>query len=67
MKLDEIVPVAWLSEASPGDPVFDVLMVLGPALLVVVAFLGRTVATTALVGLYVAAFFVYVVYNGIEG
>lgn len=63
----ELVPVAWLTEASPGDPVFDALMIVGPILLVVVAFLGRTVVTTALVGLYVAAFFVYVVYNGVGG
>ena len=62
----DAVPVAWLANASPGDPVFDVLMVLGPILLAVVAVVGRTTATTGLVGLYVAAFVVYVVYNGID-
>ena len=58
-------PIAWLTDASPGDPVFDALMILGPILLAVVALVGRTTGTGILVGLYVASFFVYVVYNGI--
>jgi hypothetical protein len=66
MRANDIVPVAWLTEASPGDPVLDALMILGPVLIAVVAVVGRTTATTVLAGLYVAGFFVYVVYNGID-
>lgn len=65
MTPDSLPLIAWLSEASPGDPIFDSLMILGPILLLVVAIVGRTTATNFLVGIYVASFFVYVIYNGI--
>lgn len=65
MNPNDLLPVSWLSRASPGDPVFDALMIIGPILLVIVAVFGRTVVTTVMVGLYVASFLVYTLYNGI--
>ena len=65
MNPSDLPLVAWLSRASPGDPVFDALMIIGPVLLVVVAILSRTTVTTTMVGFYIASFFVFTIYNGI--
>ena len=56
--------VSLLDEAGPGDRVFNVLLLLGPAVIVLLAILGRTAFTVALVGMYLFAFLGYVTYKG---
>lgn len=60
------LPVDWkLFVRSERDPVFDALMVLGPAILLVIVLLGRSPLSTALAALYVLTFPVYVGYEAV--
>ncbi|MFW5919581.1 MAG: hypothetical protein ACOC0F_01240 [archaeon] len=43
-----------------ADPVYDVLMVVGPLLLVLIVLVGRTNLTVGLAGLYLLSFVGYV-------
>lgn len=55
-----------LSRFRGPDPVFDALMLAGPAVLVAIALFGRTALTTALAVAYLLAFVGYVLYNGLR-
>ena len=53
-------------EAGAQDPVFDGLLMLGPILIAVVAVLGRSLLTEAVVAAYIVAFVGYVLYQSVD-
>ena len=59
--LVELPIVGDIFAAGSTDPVFDLLMVAGPLLVLVIRVVGRGLVTQALVGLYLLTFLAYVV------
>lgn len=53
-----------LSDAGPADRVFDVMLLGGPLVIVLLATVGRTPVTVAIVAMYLVAFLGYVLYKG---
>ncbi|MFT4891973.1 MAG: hypothetical protein ACI9YT_002912 [Halobacteriales archaeon] len=59
--LVELPIVGEIFAAGSTDPIYDLLMVAGPLLLLVIRVVGREFVTQALVGLYLLSFLAYVV------
>lgn len=62
----ELNPVTWarrLHEWGSEDPAFDVLMAVGPVVVLALAVGGRNAVTTALAASYVAGFVVALAYR----
>lgn len=57
--------VTNIFESGADDPVFDILLVFGVVLLLVIAIVGRSLATQLLATVYVCFFVSYVVYKGL--
>lgn len=68
-----VTPLDWMERLLTGlpvigdvfqdgtaDPVYDVLMVVGPLLVILIVLAGRTILTVGLAGLYVLSFVAYV-------
>ncbi|MFC7165415.1 hypothetical protein [Halospeciosus flavus] len=58
--------VETLFEAGPDDRVFDAFILVAPLVLLAIAVLGRTTATTVLAGGYVLGFVGYVLALGVR-
>jgi hypothetical protein len=67
VNLLDLPVVRHVVETGADDRVYDTAMVVGVLLLAVVAVLGRTTVTEALVVAYLVAFTGYIVYNGLRG
>lgn len=52
--------------AGPNDRVYDGLLLVAPAILVLVAVAGRSVATVVLVVAYLLVLVAYVLYRGVR-
>lgn len=63
MSVDQIPGVQWIRETGPDDPVFDGLLLAGPLMIIVLAFLGRTLLTTGLVSGYLGVFVAYTAFK----
>lgn len=63
MSVDHVPGVQWIRETGPGDAVFDGLLLAGPLVIIVLAFLGRTLLTTGLVGGYLGVFVAYTAFK----
>lgn len=60
-KLRRLPLVGGIFGAGSADPIYDLLMVAAPLLLLVIRVVGRGLVTQALVGLYLLTFLAYVV------
>lgn len=66
IELENVPFVGPLLAAGADDPVFDVLLLLGPFVIVAIAVLGRRPLSTALATAYTAFFAGYVAFVGIS-
>ncbi|ELZ32451.1 hypothetical protein C474_06507 [Halogeometricum pallidum JCM 14848] len=66
MKPEDVPLVREIIRTGADDRVFDLLLVVGPLLVVLVALLGRSVVTTALAGGYLLAFVGYTLFKGLR-
>ncbi|MFB6221309.1 MAG: hypothetical protein ABEH90_07700 [Halolamina sp.] len=66
MNLRNLPVISHVLEAGAADRVFDVLLLLGPLVIAVIAVLGRSVITELLAGAYIATFVAYVLYRGVR-
>lgn len=64
MNPEELPILGAVFRSGAQDYVFDVLILLGPLLIVGISIIGRTTFTTVLAGLYIGIFILYVVYKG---
>lgn len=55
-----------LTRFGGQDAVFDIMLLVGPPLIVSIAFVGRTVVTSALAGGYILFFLGYLLYKGLS-
>lgn len=51
--------------AGPGDRVFDILLLVGPLLIILIAILGRNLLSVTIAAAYIATFVGYIVYKGL--
>lgn len=65
MKLEEIPLVGPLLAAGADDDVFDVLLLLGPLLIVAITIFGRTPLSVLLAVAYTSGFIGYIAYKGV--
>ncbi|MFD1687666.1 hypothetical protein [Halolamina salifodinae] len=66
MKFRELPLVAHVFESGADDRVFDSLLLLGPPLILLIAVLGRSLATELLAVAYLVAFVGYALYRGVR-
>ncbi|WP_455449595.1 hypothetical protein [Natrinema thermotolerans] len=66
MTVSDIPIVGDLLESGAEDRVFDSLLLAGPVLILVIAFLGRSTVTVGLAAAYVLFFVAYVLYRGVR-
>ncbi|OLZ40808.1 hypothetical protein A6E15_07300 [Natrinema saccharevitans] len=66
MRLADVPVVGDLLESGAEDRVFDSLLLVGPALILVIAVLGRSAVTIGLAAAYVLFFVAYVLYRGVR-
>ena len=59
MNLSDLPVVGRFHEWGADEVVYDLLLLLGPALVLVIAVLGRTQVTVGLTALYLASFVGY--------
>lgn len=59
MNLSDLPVVGRFHEWGADEVVYDLLLLLGPALVLVIAVLGRTPVTVGLTALYIASFVGY--------
>ncbi|MFB6129559.1 MAG: hypothetical protein ABEJ28_01910 [Salinigranum sp.] len=62
--VDDVPVIRYVVNAGARDRVFDLLLVLGPVFIAIIALDGRTVWSTALAAAYVLAFVGYLLYKG---
>ncbi|GAA5050079.1 hypothetical protein [Haladaptatus pallidirubidus] len=62
--LRDIPLLRHLARFGGQDNVFDLLLLLGPLLIIVIALVGRTVITTGFTVGYILFFFGYLLYKG---
>lgn len=65
MPLEELPGIGLLVESGTNDPVFSVLMLLGPLLIGTIALIGRNLVTVVLATLYIGFFVGYIAYKWI--
>lgn len=65
MRSTRIPLVNSIVETGADDRVFDVLLLCGPVVVLLIAVLGRTLVTVGLAGGYVALFVGYLLYKGL--
>lgn len=66
MRLGDLPLVAYVLESGANDRVFDFLLLVGPAVIVLVAIVGRTLATVGISVAYLVFFVAYVLYKGLR-
>jgi hypothetical protein len=59
--LGEVPLVGGIFGAGSEDPIYDLLMIAAPLLVLVIRVVGRVLVTQVLVGLYLLTFLAYVV------
>lgn len=64
MRIEAIPFVGSLLAAGADDHVFDALLVAGPIIIIIIAFLGRTPISAALAITYTGGFIGYIGYKG---
>lgn len=65
MKLSDLPLVSLVQESGPDDPVFDLVVLVGPLVVLLIAILGRSVFTNALAALYIIVVVTYVGWLGL--
>nr|WP_306059009.1 hypothetical protein [Natronococcus sp. AD5] len=66
MSLPQSSIVRWLSEAGPDDRVFDLLLAIGPLLVLLIAVTGRSLITVGIAVLYIGFFIAYILYKSLR-
>jgi len=66
LKPSDIPLIGGILGPGPEDPMFGLLMLIGPVSIVLAAVAGRTPITTGLTAAYVLFFFSYVLYRGLR-
>ncbi|MFA9418140.1 hypothetical protein [Natrinema sp. HArc-T2] len=64
MNLRDFPVVGDLLEAGAEDRVFDVLLLVGPLLILFIAVVGRSVLTSGGAIIYILFFILYIIYRG---
>ncbi|RZV06677.1 hypothetical protein BDK88_3704 [Natrinema hispanicum] len=64
MNLRGLPVVGDLLEAGAEDRVFDVLLLVGPLLILFIAVVGRSVLTSGGAIIYILFFILYIIYRG---
>lgn len=67
MQPEEIPFVGPLLVAGADDSVFDAFLIMGPAVITVIAILGRTPTSIVLALVYTGGFAGYIAYKGLLG
>jgi len=65
MRIEKVPFIGPLFTAGADDPVFDTLLIRGPAVIIAVTILGRTLPSTLLAVAYTGGFFGYIAYKGL--
>ncbi|GGK76878.1 hypothetical protein [Haloarcula sebkhae] len=65
MRLEQIPVIGPLLEAGADDSVFDALLILGPIVISIITFLGRTLPSVLLAVAYTGGFLSYIAYKGV--
>lgn len=65
MNLRDLPILKHLGDVGPSDPVFDLMVLVGPVVVVLIILLGRNAATTAIAAGYVLAFPAYLAYKAV--
>ncbi len=55
-----------LAQFGGQDTIFDLLLLIGPLLIVIITILGRTVVTVGLASGYILFFLGYLLYKGLD-
>lgn len=63
MNLRDLPILRRLEDVGPTDPVFDLLVLVGPVVIAIIAVLGRTAISTTLAAAYVIGFVAYLAWN----
>jgi|GEM_PF-3531818 len=63
MNLRDLPILRHLEDVGPTDPVFDLLVLLGPLVIALIALLGRTPVTMTTTTAYVLGFVAYFGWN----
>lgn len=63
MNVRDLPIVGWVRRAGADDPMFDLLLVLGPILVLVLTVLGRSMLSVSIGVLYLLAFVGVILYK----
>lgn len=66
MKLSRFPLVEKIIQSGANDRVFDVFLLLGLPLIILIILLGRNALTTIIVSLYLLLFTCYIMYKGTQ-
>ncbi|ERH05965.1 MAG: hypothetical protein J07HN4v3_01574 [Halonotius sp. J07HN4] len=66
MKPTELPLISTVVNSGTDDPVFQVLLLIGPIVIAVIVLFGRSAVTTVLAGSYLAVLIVNTLRNGVR-
>ncbi|MFD1564395.1 hypothetical protein ACFR99_12640 [Haloarchaeobius amylolyticus] len=66
MNLRDLPVVGELLEAGAEDRVFDVLLLLGPLIILFIAVVGRSIFTSGVAITYILFFISYIIYRSVR-
>lgn len=64
MNLQNLPLGEQIGEFGAGDPIFDVLMLIGPVIIGMIGIVGRTPLSRAIASGYLVFFVSYIIYKG---